>query len=110
MCRGLGINKDFQNRVWTPPTPLCEDRQGALSATPGVSIGRGASTHQNFGLKQTRTENKMSNCTLGVSLVGVWNGWGYGIAFFRALNFLISEPEIWQNPLFLQNYRDFSKN
>ena len=31
---------------------------------------------------------------LGGSLVGVWNGWGYGIAFFRALNFQISEPEI----------------
>ena len=28
--------------------------------------------------------------------MGVWNGWGYGIAFFRALNFQISEPEIWQ--------------
>ena len=25
--------------------------------------------------------------------MGVWNGWGYGIAFFRALNFQISEPE-----------------
>ena len=32
---------------------------------------------------------------VGGSLVGVWNGWGYGIAFFRALNFQISEPEIW---------------
>ena len=28
--------------------------------------------------------------------MGVWNGWGYGIAFFRALSFLISEPEILQ--------------
>ena len=28
--------------------------------------------------------------------MGVWNGWGYGIAFFWALNFQISEPEIWQ--------------
>ena len=25
--------------------------------------------------------------SLGGSLVGVWNGWGYGIAFFWALNF-----------------------
>ena len=24
---------------------------------------------------------------LGGSLVGVWNGWGYGIAFFRALKY-----------------------
>ena len=24
--------------------------------------------------------------------MGVWNGWGYGIACFRALNFQISEP------------------
>ena len=39
--------------------------------------------------------------------LGVWNGWGYGIAIFRALNFQISEPEIWQKSLFLQNFRDF---
>ena len=26
--------------------------------------------------------------------MGVWNGGGYGIAFLRALNFQISEPEI----------------
>ena len=25
--------------------------------------------------------------------MGVWNGWGYGIAFFRALKFRTSEPE-----------------
>ena len=37
---------------------------------------------------------------IGGSLVGVWNGWGYGIAFFRALNFQISEPEILQNSSF----------
>ena len=36
---------------------------------------------------------------IGGSLVGVWNGWGYGIAIFRALNFQISEPEIWQKSL-----------
>ena len=34
--------------------------------------------------------------------MGVWNGWGYGIAIFRALNFQISEPEIWQKSLFLR--------
>ena len=40
--------------------------------------------------------------------MGVWNGWGYGIAFFRALKFQISEPEkIWQKSLFLQNFGDF---
>ena len=27
--------------------------------------------------------------------MGVWNGWGYGIAFFRALKFQSSEPENW---------------
>ena len=27
--------------------------------------------------------------------MGVWNGWGYGIAIFRALNLQIPEPEIW---------------
>ena len=47
---------------------------------------------------------------VGGSLVGVWNGWGYGIAFFRALNFEISEPEIWQTSLFLRNFRHFPGN
>ena len=32
---------------------------------------------------------------------------GYGIAIFRALNFQILEPEIWQTSLFLRNFRDF---
>ena len=41
--------------------------------------------------------------------MGVWNGWGYGIAFFRALNFQISEPEIWRKSLFLRNFRGFSR-
>ena len=31
--------------------------------------------------------------------------WGYGIAFFRALNFQISEPEIWRKSLWLRNLR-----
>ena len=41
--------------------------------------------------------------------MGVWNGWGYGIAFFRALGFQISEPEIWQKLLSLSlwNFREF---
>ena len=39
--------------------------------------------------------------------MGVWNGWGYGIAFFRALTFQISEPEILQKSLFLRNFGDF---
>ena len=47
---------------------------------------------------------------VGGSLVGVGNGWGYGIAFFRALNFQNSEPEIWQESLFLRNFRDFPGN
>ena len=38
--------------------------------------------------------------------MGVWTGWGYGIAIFRALNFQISEPEIWQKSLFLRNFSD----
>ena len=42
--------------------------------------------------------------------MGVWNGWGYGIAFFRALNFQISEPEILQDSLFLRNFGDFPAN
>ena len=29
--------------------------------------------------------------------MGVWNGWGYGIAFFGALKFQTSDPEIWAN-------------
>ena len=57
------------------------------------------------------TCNQHVNFTfIGGSLVGVWNGWGYGIAFFRALNFQISEPEIWQKSLFLRNFWDFSAN
>ena len=48
--------------------------------------------------------------SLGGSLVGVWNGWGYGIAFFRALNFQISEPEFWRKSLSLRNFRDFPGN
>ena len=44
-------------------------------------------------------------CKLGGSLVGVWIGWGYGIAFFRALKFQISEPEIWRNRSFCGNSR-----
>ena len=47
---------------------------------------------------------------LGGSLVGVWNGWGYGIAIFRALNFQISEPEIWQKSLFLRNFSEYFSN
>ena len=47
---------------------------------------------------------------IGGSLVGVWNGWGYGLAFFRALNFQISAPEIWGKLLFLRNFRDFPGN
>ena len=33
---------------------------------------------------------------------------GHGIAFFRALNFQISEPEIWQKSLFLRKFQGFS--
>ena len=32
---------------------------------------------------------------------------GMELQFFRALNFQISEPEIWQKSLFLRNFRDF---
>ena len=42
--------------------------------------------------------------------MGVWNGWGYGIAFFRALKSQNSEPEIWQKSLFLWNFMDFPGN
>ena len=38
--------------------------------------------------------------------MGVWNGWGYGIAIIRALNFKF-RTEIWQKFLFLWNFRDF---
>ena len=36
----------------------------------------------------------------GMEWLGVWNDWGYGIAFFRARNFQSSEPEIWRKSLF----------
>ena len=44
--------------------------------------------------KQRDKQQPLNRQLIGGSLVGVWNGWGYGIAFFRALNFQISEPEI----------------
>ena len=40
--------------------------------------------------------------------MGVWNGWGYGIAIFRALNFQISEPEIWQKFALSAEFQGFS--
>ena len=40
--------------------------------------------------------------------MGVWNGWGYEMAIFPALNFQISEPEIWRTSLFLRNFKKFS--
>ena len=46
----------------------------------------------------------------GMEWLGVWNGWGYGIAIFRALSFQISEPEIWQKSLFLRNFKDVPGN
>ena len=39
--------------------------------------------------------------------MGVWNDWGYGITFFRALSFRISEPEIWQNIGLSGEFRGF---
>ena len=42
--------------------------------------------------------------------MGVWNGWGYGMdggmesQFFRALNFQISEAEIWQESLLFRRW------
>ena len=38
----------------------------------------------------------------------VRNGWGYGLAFFRALNFQISEPEIRQNHSLSVEFQGFS--
>ena len=35
---------------------------------------------------------------------------GMELHFFRALNFQISEPEIWQKSLFLRNFQDFAAN
>ena len=32
--------------------------------------------------------------------MGVWNGWGYGIAIFQALNLQKSQPEIWPQSRF----------
>ena len=45
---------------------------------------------------------------IGGGLVGVWNGWGYGIAIFRALNFQISEPEMWQKIVLSVEFQGFS--
>ena len=40
--------------------------------------------------------------------MGLWNGWGYGIAIFRALNFQISEPEIWPKIALSAEFQGFS--
>ena len=40
--------------------------------------------------------------------MGVWNGWGYGIAIFRAQNFQISEPEILQKIALSAEFHGFS--
>ena len=72
---------------------------------PCQNVGKICKTNKNL-----KNVPKVSRTQLGGSLVGVWNGWGYGIAFFRALNFQISEPEIWQKSPFLRNFRDFSGN
>ena len=40
--------------------------------------------------------------------MGVWNGWGYGIAFFRALKFQISEPEILTKIALSAEFQGFS--
>ena len=39
--------------------------------------------------------------------MGVWNGWGYGIAIFRALNFKFRSLKFGKKSLFLWNFRDF---
>ena len=49
---------------------------------------------RNFSPARNAIRKKKRAQFVGGSLVGVWNGWGYGIAFFRALNFQISEAEI----------------
>ena len=47
----------------------------------GAAITENPATQGGDGLRLHEQE--------GVSLVGVWNGWGYGIAIFRALKFQI---------------------
>ena len=37
--------------------------------------------------------------------MGVWNGWGYGIAFFRALNFKFRSLKFGENRFFCGNPR-----
>ena len=41
--------------------------------------------------------------------MGVWNGWRYGIAIFRALNFQISEPEKFGEKIALSEFQGFSR-
>ena len=80
-------------------------RKASVKGTEGVS----GEPMAHKGNRAPRSKNH-APLLLGGSLVGVWNGWGYGIAVFRALNFQISEPEIWQKSLFLQGFRDFPAN
>ena len=69
---------------------------------------RGLSKKAHWGVYDSERRPRKQEICLGGSLVGVWNGWGYGIAIFRALNFQISEPEISQKSLFLRNFHGFS--
>ena len=63
-----------------------------LRSNSGLSKGEFLPRFVLFGARTGRIRPNKKH--LGGSLVGVWNGWGYGIAFFRALKFQISEPEI----------------
>ena len=58
--------------------------------------------------KHGRPQKLMKMSKLGGNRVRVWNGWGYGIAIFRALKLQISEPEIWRKSLFLRNFQEIS--
>ena len=72
------------------------DFVGVVRGLSGSTTGKSACSHSCYsGYRVTGNFILHYNNYLGGSLVGVWNGWGYGIAFFRALNFQISEPEIW---------------
>ena len=53
-------------------------------------------SHLILSTPETLELQDVRDAIVGRNLMGVWNGWGYGIAFFRPLKFQISGPEIWR--------------
>ena len=89
-------------RTFLTLTPGCPGVKNFLPTTGDFWCGRprfSARTSMTEGLPKNFVQKKFA-LIFWPHIVGVWNGWGYGIAIFRALNLQISEPEIWKKSPF----------